>query len=562
MSLKSIYLIVLTILPCVLFGQLNFEWAFQTGSTKSDFVSSALLDSGGNLWSFTIYSDTTDLDPGLNVDQVVPVRSRFVALSKFDADGLYLNSLIFDAGTNPGGELLEIKDDKMQLIIYFTDSLTYSYQGNQTTIAIRTGDNVCLLTMDLSGQLLKQFIIPVRHAFYISNAYALSDGSTILGGAFTDTFSFDPGNSPLSVISNGGYDALVARLDADYNVQWLKTIGSVGDDFLEDLSLPKDKFYFTLVHEETLTVQTADGQKTFTSNGDDNNVYGYFNLDGSIQKAFGFGGDLGDQIRTISPDDEGNMYISGYFEGEVNFQHPALLPVFYTSENEPDGFIAKYAPDGSLVWTRIITDSDYGGMYTMNLERGNELYLTGSFAGIADLNPGPDSIIVDAGDRGDIYTIKFNLEGDMMWVYSFPGTGFAGIRSLLVGTPDKVYLQGYTFDTLDCDPGMDEFLILTNGGSDLIMIGLTEENVISATDRFSHFTTMIYPNPSSDEIHIKSEFPVDHLLVYSMDGNALNLPVQHNGEEYVINLRGLAPGMYVVHSIAAEKSSVVRIIKP
>lgn len=561
MTLKSIGLILALTLPFTLVGQLNLEWAFSSGSLKSDFPGSLVADSKGNLWTITKFSDTTDIDPGPGEDIVIPVRSNFMALSTFSADGAYLHSGIFDAGNNSGGGILEIKEDKMTMLLYFTDSLVFNYLGEKTIISNTPGLQACLLTLDTEGQVVDQYVFPYRHPFYFSDFFSLPDGSMILGGGFTDTFSFDPGSSVETYISRGGYDGIIAKLDSNHEVQWIKTYGSAGEDYLEDIFNDQDLFYFTMTHQDTIPIPTADGIVDFPSNGKDNNVFGAITLDGTIQHAFGFGGDLGDQVRNIVADSEGNMYICGYFEGEVNFQHPSAIPELHTSVDKSDGFVSKYTPEGLLVWTRIFTDTYYGGLYTMSLERGNELYLSGSFSQKGDLDPGPDSIIVQTNNRGDIYAVKLTTDGELKWVYTFPGTDFEGIRTVLLGADNNVYIQGYFYDSLDCNPTEDQTLLVSIGGSDFFIMGFTEENVISGTDQLVGLSTLVYPNPSQDEIHVQTDFPVDHVSVYAMDGTLLNLPVTTSANECIINLKGLTPGMYIVRTVAAGQLSASRIIK-
>ena len=102
---------------------------------------------------------------------------------------------------------------------------------------------------------------------------------------------------------------------------------------------------------------------------------------------------IGDQLYSALPPSPGlslihiYMYINGYFEGSVNFEHPSETPVVFSAVEDSDGFISKYAPDGKLVWARIFRNGDYGGVYEMSLHRNSHLYFAGNYTLLSDLDP-------------------------------------------------------------------------------------------------------------------------------------------------------------------------------
>ena len=546
-------------------GQLNLDYAFTLGSPESDFYSSFKVDQLGNYFMLVEYLDSTDLDPGPGQDLIVIDSSATTALvlSKFNVDGQYLQSSYFYAGKRIGGSIEELNNNQLLLVLYFTDSLAYVYQGNTSVLYNAPGHHVCFLRMNLNGEVVSQYTFDAPEYFYLNKLITLADGSYIVAGSFKDTFSFTPGGGGTSDhISRGGYDAFVAKLSVYLTPQWYKSFSSADDEYIEDIYVKDDEdIYFALTHVDTLLIPTSGGLKTFPANGEDNNVFGVISITGSVEKAFSFGGDLGDQVRSIKADAEGNIYICGYFEGEVNFENPSALPVVHTSVNESDGFVSKYTADGFLVWTRIIKDSQYGGIYTMNLERDNELYLSGSYSEIADLDPGPDSIIVNTSYRGDVFAIKLTTEGDLKWVYTFPGNDFEGIRQIVLSNQGKVYVSGYYFDSLDCDYTDGELIFQSLGGSDVFLMAFTEEGITIHTQDVINLETSINPNPALDKIHITCESTIDHISIFSLEGSELYVPVTLEGNSAEVSLHGISAGLYFVKTSSGERISVSKIVK-
>lgn len=556
------------ILPIFLFlfitsnviGQLSLDYAFSLGSPVSDFFGSFKVDPAGNYYMLGEYVESADMDPGPGQDLVGLDSTSALVLSKFGADGQYIQSSVFYSDQNIGGTIEELKNNQLLLVLYFTDSLMYIFQGDTSELYKAPGRHISILRMSLEGAVISQYTFKASETFYLAKLILLSDQSYIVAGSFQDSISFTSGGP--QYISNGDYDGFIAKLSPFLTLEWYHPFSSAQEEYIEDIFVKDEqKIYFAVTHADTLVVETAEGTKTFPSNGEDNNIFGVMSMDGEVEKAFPFGGDLGDQVRTIVSDAAGNIYISGYFEGSVNFENPNGIPQWHTSINESDGFVSKYTADGSLVWTRIIADSEYGGIYTMNLERGNELYLSGSFSETADLDPGPDSNIVTTSYRGDIFILKLNTAGETKWVYTFPGNDFEGIRNVVLSNLGKVYVSGYYFDSIDCDFTDDQLFFQSQGGSDVFLMAFSEEGITINTKDISAFETFIKPNPASDKIYITSEYSIDHLSIYSLDGSQLNLPMILDGKTASLNLTGISAGMYFVRTASGDRISISKIIK-
>jgi hypothetical protein len=543
-------------------AQLSLDWALTQGSKESDLTSSCNIDSEGRIYTVGVIRDTTDLDPGSDEDLLFPPEPEALVLSKFEANGSYIWGNRFVTNGEIGGHVTQLKDDELLMVIYFVDSLIYIHQGNSTNVTTAPGPQICILKIDTEGQITWVYNFQDKQNMYFSNLTSLEDGSFLAGGSFEGILNLSTPGGSIPVISNGNYDAFLARFDPSFNVQWITTMGGFGDDYVESIfSKDNETVYFAMVHDSTVFLSTDDGINTYPAFGEENCIYGIASLDGSgIQKAYSFGGALGDELRSIVADQEGNMYLCGFFEGTVNFQNPPEAAVTFTSVNESDGFVSKYDADGSLVWTRIFKDTEYGGLYTMSLERGNELYVTGSFSSSGDLDPGPDSNIVHTTYRGDSYAAKFDTDGNLKWAQNFHSNNWSGIRNLILDDT-KVIIHGYHYDTLDSDPSENINLIFSSGGSDMFLMGFTEEGVISSAGELPILNTIIYPNPTTDQVTVTCESAIEKITVHTLNGSLLSVPVSINGESANINLRKLTPGIYLLKIKSGDQYSITRIVK-
>jgi hypothetical protein len=543
-----------------LHAQLNFKWAVNQGSNDTELTGSCKLDDQGGLYTTVAFRDTADLDPGPGEHMVFVGEDEVFVLNKFTQDGAYLWSSQFRTKGDAGGQIAEIRDNRILLIVYYTDSLIYSH--HTPWMAVNPGPNMAAISMNLEGQIISYRHIANTNDMYFSDFITQPDGTILAGGGFGNSVTFNTPDSTMTLTSAGKDDAFIVRFNDQLQLEWIRLFASTGYDFTESVYIgEEDKIFYAVIHDSTVVLQTNHGEVISAANGEDNSIFGWTLPDGSIETAYLFGGDLGDQIRNIVADTDGNMYINGYYTGEVNFQHPSGQPVIYTDLEEGEGFIAKYSPDGFLDWARIFTNGEYGGIYTMKMHRNTHLYFSGAYNLVSDLDPGPDSLIYDGGYDGDLMFGKMSTEGDLAWVYSIVGSSDEGIRNFFPGTDDKVFVHGYYYGDLDCDPGPDSVGILTQGGADVFLIGFTEENVITSVDQPDVFDIIVYPNPFSDRFVIQAEAPIEHVAIYDLDGKFLSVPLSYENTSVAVNASTLDAGLYVAHVKTSNGFSAIKLLK-
>lgn len=154
-----------------------------------------------------------------------------------------------------------------------------------------------------------------------------------------------------------------------------------------------------------------------------------YDASGNVVWAKQAGSNRDDESRAIATDADGNIYITGYFGSSYSYD-PAGAVTFgnitVTSTNENrDIFIAKYSPDGEIVWAKRAggTGNDEGAAITADA-RGN-LYTTGYFQNTADF--GSETIRKDGGIGTGAFIVKQDSNGNVIWVKQAEGiaTGIA-----------------------------------------------------------------------------------------------------------------------------------------
>ncbi len=183
--------------------------------------------------------------------------------------------------------------------------------------------------------------------------------------------------------------------------------------------------------------------------------------------AMAMGGPYTDYGKDIARDAAGNLYVTGYFRGTVDFD-PGPGVVTRTAAGNPanigatDLFLARYTPDGALTWVM-----SWGGAlgadmpHTIRVDGNGDLLLTGYFSGQPDFDPAPTATLtLDAGVGRNLFVAKYTAAGDFLWALGLGDAEAnpADLNSAEEGmdvtfdAANNVYLTGVFSGTIDLDP--------------------------------------------------------------------------------------------------------------
>jgi Secretion system C-terminal sorting domain/Beta-propeller repeat/Putative metal-binding motif len=210
-----------------------------------------------------------------------------------------------------------------------------------------------------------------------------------------------------------------------------------------------------------------------------------------------------DYGRSITTDQFGNVYVTGEFRDDVDFD-PGPGEYNISSVGQSDAFIAKLDGEGQLVWAVSVGGVGKDNSFDLTVDSMGSVYVTGVFSDTVDFDPGSGTEFLSAGD-GDVFILKLNADGSISWVIQTAGfgsdstktnirvdennnvyvSGGEGSLFLVKLNPDgsflwnkifitsqecaivdivldsfsNMYLAGYFLGAIDFDPGPDEFIL-------------------------------------------------------------------------------------------------------
>ena len=253
-----------------------------------------------------------------------------------------------------------------------------------------------------------------------------TEAGIIAAGDFSGTAQF----GDQEITSNGASDIFVARFDENGGIEQILSIGSENEELLRFLNVDSNgDFVIAIMFTDFITVDGTD----FVSFGGQDVLLVKFNQDLSIQWARQYGTPLTDYVKGMDMDDEGNILVLGKFKNELNFDGFTL-----TSAGSTDLYIAKYSPDGDVVFAFSEGGSSYEDANSIAVGANNEFYVSGTFYGETIIN---GETITTENTTG-IFLAKYDGGADFQWIEVIDGSNLLNPVFLASNATGNVYIAG------------------------------------------------------------------------------------------------------------------------
>ncbi|MBX2964146.1 MAG: gliding motility-associated C-terminal domain-containing protein [Cyclobacteriaceae bacterium] len=271
-------------------------------------------------------------------------------------------------------------------------------------------------------------------------------GNIYMAGTFNGTVDFDPGPATfnLTAASGGGF---LVKWDVNGNFLWANQTGAPYRIALDG----SGNIHLSGFFNGTVDFDPGTGVFNLTSAGSRDIFITKLNTNGELIWAKRIGSTQLDDGRSIAVDNMGNVYTTGFFMGTVDFD-PGAAVFNLTSTGSEDIFVSKLDADGNFVWAVGIGAANFDTGQGIAVD-DTGVYTTGYFQGTADFDPGAGVLnLTSAGDR-DIFVLKLDLNGNLVWAKNIGGAARDDGRDIAVDANGNVYATGFFQGTVDFDPG-------------------------------------------------------------------------------------------------------------
>jgi hypothetical protein len=195
------------------------------------------------------------------------------------------------------------------------------------------------------------------------------------------------------------------------------------------------------------------------------------------------GGKANDNAYSITTDVYGNIYVVGALNDTTDLDPgPAeftLCPRWYGL------YIAKYTGNGNFLWAKKIEGGGYGIICNaISSGKSGDIYLTGSFNGSVDFDPGPGEHYEGYPGYGFTYILKLGSNGEFRWAHAlYPDESSPG-NAIEIDNDENVLIGGMVLDAVDFDSGPGWAVLPEYGNGDAFVLKLNKDGEFVWAKRF------------------------------------------------------------------------------
>lgn len=171
---------------------------------------------------------------------------------------------------------------------------------------------------------------------------------------------------------------------------------------------------------------------------------------------------------SISTDRSNNVIVTGTLAGTTDVDPGAGVV-----ELGAGTFVAKYAPDGTLIWARQLNGATIEKVAT---DRENSVFLAGQFSGTTDFDPRHGVTNLESAGGSDAFVCKLSKNGNLLMVKQFGGKGDDDAAGLAVDNLGNMFIGGTFKARANFDPN-GTFTIGNSGGADGFIVALDSTGV-------------------------------------------------------------------------------------
>jgi hypothetical protein len=174
----------------------------------------------------------------------------------------------------------------------------------------------------------------------------------------------------------------------------------------------------------------------------------------------------------------GHIYATGYFSNSTEFVAGNSSTILHCYGGH-DIFLLKMSKSGQLLWHTHMGYTGEGYSFDLKLDDSSNVYLTGLFNGVVDLDPSSntDFLITSGNPTGNGFVAKYDSSGVFKWGYKIGGSEYSWANRISLDDSNNVYLSGFYKGTIDFDAGPGTASRTSNGDFDAYILKLDKNGL-------------------------------------------------------------------------------------
>ena len=256
-------------------------------------------------------------------------------------------------------------------------------------------------------------------------------------------------------------------------LSWVKQAGGTNQDIQTGFAVDgSGNIYLTGSFQDTATFGEEGNQKTLISRGLDDIFVAKYNTAGELVWAKQAGGAYSDYGFMIAIDGNGNSYVTGWLGGGgVTFGAGEANETILTGRSTAtDIFVAKYGPNGELLWARQAGSPSFIFVSLISVDGSGNSYVMSFFNDTVTFAAGEtnEKTLTSRGSS-DIFVAKYDTYGVLVWAIQIGGTDHEQSGWIAVDDGGNSYVTGMFNGTATFGEGGNQKTLESRGLDDIFV---------------------------------------------------------------------------------------------
>lgn len=386
----------------------NFLWAVSYGGNLMDGANSVVCDEQGNIYITGYFQESVDFNPGLSTYTMISTGGKDAYAQKLNADGEFQWARLFGGSNDDEGKSVGVDQfGNTYLTGNFQGTADFDPTGGVMNLISNGVEDVFTVKVDDAGYMIWA---KGTGGGFTDWAYSISVdelGCAYVIGMFYGTVDFNPGNADSLIVSNGLRDGFVQKLDSAGNFVWAHGYGGASYDDCYSSAIDNENLIVIGGFQGTVDFDASEGVMLLNSNGSYDLSILKIGLEGTFKWAKSVGGSGSDIGKHVEIDEYGDCYITGSYSSTVDFD-PGVDSFILTSTAGADIFLQKVNSLGEFVWAVSMGGANTEIGYAVHVDNARNLYLTGTYNVGFDIDPGIDTVTIEANNSSAFFVLKLN----------------------------------------------------------------------------------------------------------------------------------------------------------
>jgi len=415
--------------PSLFNGEVFLDFPSPAGDDSWLYDGEITNQNGAPVGSYPMLVRALSNDDDFNLGELAAYRVSEIDVQQYVSPGgdLYWAKRAGGLNQDAGRATTTLSDDSTVITGYFTDTATFGEDEINETQLVSNGEgNVFIARYNPDGTLVWAKSTSCENSSSAFGITTLSDDSTVITGFYNESITFGEGEPNETVLEMSGYACLfVSRFNPDGTLAWAKrvfgdyrNVGYAITSLSDDSTIVTGYISGTSIFgynepNETILEKAVIGRDTFVAR---------FNPDGTlawVKRPEARYSDRGWDLTTLSDD---TFVVTGEFSGDAVFGEGDPNETNLDNDGVTHLFLARYNPDGTLVWAKQPGGAFSCGEGITTLSDDSQV-VTGWILGPVIFGEGePGETFLDSLGDGDVFIAHYNPDGSLVWAKQAGGT--------------------------------------------------------------------------------------------------------------------------------------------